>query len=63
MSKHQPVPAATAAAATTCVPTAINTSSRWQEPIEVPGLTLFDIYREPRQPAENARVRLPLKVR
>ena len=42
-----------------------NPVSKWQEHVEVPGLTLFDIHREPRR--ENgdptARVRLQLKVR
>eukprot|EP00571_Detonula_confervacea_P013387 CAMPEP_0172303306 /NCGR_PEP_ID=MMETSP1058-20130122/4852_1 /TAXON_ID=83371 /ORGANISM="Detonula confervacea, Strain CCMP 353" /LENGTH=306 /DNA_ID=CAMNT_0013014057 /DNA_START=38 /DNA_END=958 /DNA_ORIENTATION=- len=41
-----------------------NPVSKWQEHVEVPGLTLFDIHREPRR--ENvdpdARVRVQLKV-
>eukprot|EP01082_Thalassiosira_pseudonana_P010276 g9400.t1 g9400 contig36:494629-496169(-) len=44
--------------------TLYNPVSKWQEHVEVPGLTLFDIHREPRR--ENvdpeARVRVQLKV-
>ncbi|KAL7464709.1 hypothetical protein ACHAXS_005052 [Conticribra weissflogii] len=41
-----------------------NPVSKWQEHIEVPGLTLFDIHREPRKenPDPSARVRMQLKV-
>lgn len=42
-----------------------NPVSKWQEHVEVPGLTLFDIHREPRQANSDpwARVRVQLKVR
>ena len=42
-----------------------NPVSKWQEHVEVPGLTLFDIHREPRRENDDptARVRLQLKVR
>lgn len=41
-----------------------NPVSKWQEPVEVPGLTLFDIHREPRRASDDpaARVRVQLKV-
>lgn len=41
-----------------------NPVSKWQEHVEVPGLTLFDIHREPRKenPDPSARVRMQLKV-
>ncbi|KAL3763989.1 hypothetical protein ACHAW5_007608 [Stephanodiscus triporus] len=41
-----------------------NPVSKWQEYVEVPGLTLFDIHREPRRENEDpdARVRIQLKV-
>ncbi len=43
---------------------AFNPVSKWEEYVEVPGLTLFDIHREPRRVNgdPNARVRAPLKV-
>ncbi len=46
-------------------PIIFNPVSKWQEYVEVPGLTLFDIHREPRRVNEDptARVRLQLKVR
>jgi hypothetical protein len=46
-------------------PVIFNPVSKWQEHVEVPGLTLFDIHREPRRENEDptARVRLQLKVR
>lgn len=42
-----------------------NPVSKWQEYVEVPGLTLFDILRDPRteNPDPGARVKVPLKVR
>ncbi|KAL3770251.1 hypothetical protein ACHAWO_009565 [Cyclotella atomus] len=41
-----------------------NPVSKWLEPVEVPGLTLFDIHRNPRRASsdESARVRVQLKV-
>ncbi|KAL3790862.1 hypothetical protein HJC23_004492 [Cyclotella cryptica] len=41
-----------------------NPVSKWQEHVEVPGLTLFDIHREPRRANIDplARVRVQLKV-
>lgn len=41
-----------------------NPVSKWQEHVEVPGLTLFDIHREPRRENTDpdARVRIQLKV-
>jgi hypothetical protein len=46
-------------------PIIFNPVSKWQEYVEVPGLTLFDIHREPRRVNEDptARARLQLKVR
>ena len=42
-----------------------NPVSKWQEHVEVPGLTLFDIHRDPRRANTDpwARVRVQLKVR
>lgn len=41
-----------------------NPVSKWQEEVEVPGLTLYDIHREPRRVSSNtpSRVRVQLKV-
>lgn len=41
-----------------------NPVSKWKENVEVPGLTLFDIHREPRRTNEDhsSRVRVQLKV-
>ena len=41
-----------------------NPVSKWQEPVDIPGLTLYDIHREPRRVNvdESARVRVQLKV-
>ena len=41
-----------------------NPVSKFEEYVEVPGLTLFDIHREPRRvnDDQNARVCAPLKV-
>lgn len=57
---NPPAPAANAAE----LPTIFNPVSKWQENVEVPGLTLFDIHREPRRENEDpdARVRIQLKV-
>mmetsp|Transcript_25268 Transcript_25268/g.60747 ORF Transcript_25268/g.60747 Transcript_25268/m.60747 type:complete len:308 (+) Transcript_25268:42-965(+) len=46
------------------LPIMFNPVSKWQESIEVPGLTLFDIHREPRREKidPDARVRIQLKV-
>jgi hypothetical protein len=41
-----------------------NPVSRWQEEVEIPGLTLYDIHREPRRASvdPSARVRVQLQV-
>ena len=40
-----------------------NPNSKWEEPIEVPGLTLWDVHCAPRQVNEdpNARIRVSVK--
>jgi len=55
---------AAAAAAVGQKPPIFNPISRWEEPLELPSLTLFDVHRRPRQVNNdpNARVRIPLKV-
>ena len=69
MGKHHhpaksdaPAPAAVAAAAAAA--SAFNPESKWQEHVEVPSLTLFDIHRQPRRETANpdARVRMQLKL-
>ena len=42
----------------------VNPISEWEEPIEVPSLTLFDMHRHPRvvKTDPSVRIRLPLKV-
>jgi len=42
----------------------MNPMSEWEEPIEIPLLTLFDMHRRPRKviTEKDARMRLPLKV-
>merc|ERR1712127_258666 len=42
----------------------LNPISEWEEPIEVPSLTLFDMHRRPRKVKTDASIRigLPLKV-
>mmetsp|Transcript_28541 Transcript_28541/g.60498 ORF Transcript_28541/g.60498 Transcript_28541/m.60498 type:complete len:302 (-) Transcript_28541:883-1788(-) len=66
MSKRPPTqqnPAAHAANADE-LPIIFNPVSKWQEHVEVPGLTLFDIHRKPRKENvdSDARVRMQLKV-
>ena len=39
-----------------------NPLSKYQENVEVPGLTLFEIHREPRREDKDARVNMELKV-
>eukprot|EP00566_Odontella_aurita_P026262 CAMPEP_0113546284 /NCGR_PEP_ID=MMETSP0015_2-20120614/11720_1 /TAXON_ID=2838 /ORGANISM="Odontella" /LENGTH=182 /DNA_ID=CAMNT_0000446721 /DNA_START=85 /DNA_END=633 /DNA_ORIENTATION=- /assembly_acc=CAM_ASM_000160 len=41
-----------------------NPISKWEEPTEIPFLTLYDVHRKPRQVNDDpdARVRMPLKV-
>jgi len=39
-----------------------NPLSKYQEYVEVPGLTLFEIHREPRREDKDARVNMELKV-
>ena len=39
-----------------------NPLSKYQESVEVPGLTLFEIHREPRREDKDARVNMELKV-
>ncbi|KAL7544251.1 hypothetical protein ACHAWF_007631 [Thalassiosira exigua] len=55
----QPIPPVVPA-----VPRAFNPVSKWQEHVEVAGITMFDIHREPRRENSDpdARVRLQLKV-
>lgn len=61
MQQNTPAPPANAGEE----PIIFNPVSKWQEYVEVPGLTLFDIHREPRRVNEDptARARLHLKVR
>ena len=40
-----------------------NPLSKYQECVEVPGLTLFEIHREPRRENKEARVNMELKVK
>ena len=40
-----------------------NPLSKYQECVEVPGLTLFEIHREPRRENKDARVNMELKVK
>lgn len=51
-------------AAASAGPDEFNPVSKWQEPVDIPGLTLYDIHREPRRANvdEFARVRVQLKV-
>lgn len=47
------------------MPIIFNPVSKWQEYVEVPGLTLFDIHREPRREnvdPDAARIKMNLKV-
>ena len=39
-----------------------NPLSKYQEYVEVPGLTLFEIHREPRREDKDSRVNMELKV-
>ena len=47
------------------MPIIFNPVSKWQEYVEVPGLTLFDIHREPRREnvdPDASRIKMNLKV-
>lgn len=44
------------------MPIIFNPVSKWQEYVEVPGLTLFDIHREPRREMHLERIKMNLKV-
>jgi len=63
-SIQTPEPSTTNTTSVTDPAPVFNPVSKWQEHVEVPGLTLFDIHREPRKenPDPSARVRMQLKV-
>ena len=45
------------------MPIIFNPVSKWQEYVEVPGLTLFDVHRRPfRPPVDAGRIKMNLKV-